>query len=95
MDGRMKTSRRRFFGLVAAIPLTAVAAPAIVEMVAADLAPVAVNRASILAPAIIARVGLASLENNTLIARKIMRDFNGAFLAAGDRITIRCPTRSA
>lgn len=36
----MNTSRRRFFGLVVAVPFTAVAAPAIVEMVAADLAPV-------------------------------------------------------
>lgn len=94
----MKTSRRRFFGFVAAAPLAAVAAPAIAEMVAADIAPVVAE-----APPSFGIEDLmltVSEYSERYIKPQMLRladEIDAEIVGAmyGKKITIRRPTRHA
>ncbi len=89
----MKATRRRFFGFVAATPLAMqmpLSAP-VVEMVAADIAPVAlspIGTGSFITSDIILKEALHHLENNLVLSHIARRDFGGP-----GKISVRQPQR--
>lgn len=48
---------------------------------------------TIITPSIIAKVGLAHLENNLVMGRKVYRDYTREFVKVGDTISVRRPVR--
>lgn len=48
---------------------------------------------TIITPSIIARVGLAQLENNLVMGKKVYRDYSREFVKVGDTISVRRPVK--
>ncbi len=48
---------------------------------------------TIITPSIIAKVGLANLENNLVMGRKVYRDYTREFVKVGDTISVRRPVQ--
>lgn len=48
---------------------------------------------TIITPSIIAKVGLAHLENNLVMGKKVYRDYTREFVKVGDTISVRRPVR--
>ena len=48
---------------------------------------------TIITPSIIAKVGLAHLENNLVMGKKVYRDYTKEFVKVGDTISVRRPVR--
>lgn len=48
---------------------------------------------TIITPSIIAKVGLAHLENNLVMGKKVYRDYSKEFVKVGDTISVRRPVR--
>jgi len=48
---------------------------------------------TIITPSIIAKVGLAQLENNLVMGKKVYRDYSREFVKVGDTISVRRPVK--
>lgn len=48
---------------------------------------------TVITPSIIARVGLAQLENNLVMGKKVYRDYSREFVKVGDTISVRRPVK--
>lgn len=48
---------------------------------------------TIITPSIIAKVGLAQLENNLVMGKKVYRDYSREFVKVGDSISVRRPVK--
>lgn len=48
---------------------------------------------NLITPSIIARVGLAQLENNLVMGKKVYRDYSREFVKVGDTISVRRPVK--
>ncbi len=48
---------------------------------------------TIITPSIIAKVGLANLENNLVMGKKVYRDYSREFVTVGDTISVRRPVQ--
>ena len=48
---------------------------------------------TIITPSIIARVGLANLENNLVMGKKVYRDYSREYVKVGDTISVRRPVQ--
>jgi hypothetical protein len=48
---------------------------------------------TIITPSIIAKVGLANLENNLVMGRKVYRDYSREYVKVGDTISVRRPVQ--
>lgn len=48
---------------------------------------------TIITPSIIAKVGLAQLENNLVMGKKVYRDYSKEFVKVGDTISVRRPVK--
>ena len=48
---------------------------------------------TLITPSIIAKVGLANLENNLVMGRKVYRDYTREFVKVGNTISVRRPVQ--